>query len=100
MQSPICRALGLVTWFISTALLHAATYTFTDLGGRTVTATITNATEESVTVKLKSGKESTIELSKLIGEDQNYVEKWRSTARTIPKDESGAVCTNQGRRIP
>lgn len=42
-----------------------------------VTATITHATEVSVTVKLKNGKYATIELSKLIEEDQNHVEKWR-----------------------
>lgn len=77
MRLSTYRAFCLVTWGVSTAFLHAATYTFTDLGGRTVTATITNATEESVTVKLKNGKDATIELSKLIEEDQSYVGKWR-----------------------
>ncbi len=65
-----------MAWFLSSASLHSAIYTFTDLGGRTITATITNATEKSVTVKLKNGKEAIIELSKLIEEDQNYVRKW------------------------
>lgn len=42
-----------------------------------MTATIIGATEESVRVKLKNGKEASIELSKLSEQDQTYVEKWR-----------------------
>lgn len=76
MKSMFFRAMGLVTWIFSAAQLHAEIYTFTDVGGRTMTAAILYATEESVRVKLKNGQEATIVLSKLIEQDQTYLRKW------------------------
>jgi hypothetical protein len=63
---------------LSAAPLHGGLHTFTDTTGRTVSAEILAATEDSVRVKLKkNGKESTIPLSKLSEEDQTFVEDWR-----------------------
>jgi len=56
--------------------LRAETHSFTDVSGRTLTAELVGATEESVRVKLKSGKEVSIARSKLSEGDQTYVDQW------------------------
>lgn len=77
MNFKLFRVLGLVVGFISVLTLFAEEHSFTDITGRKMSAVIIGATETTVRVKLKSGKESTIELSKLSEADQAHVEEWR-----------------------
>lgn len=77
MNFILIRALGMAMGLLPVVLVAAGEHTFTDVTGRKMSAVIIGATETSVRVKLKSGKEATIELSKLSEADQTHVEEWK-----------------------
>lgn len=68
---------------------------FTDVEGRTLQAEIISAAENSIQLKLKSGKTATIEMVRLSDRDQAYVKEWQVGREAERKVAASKVATEK-----